>query len=168
VGSLDAVIVRPFNISGPRQSGVGGFVLPRFIGCAILNRPLTVFSGGTQTRAFTHVADICDGIVRAMRSGKRGEVYNLGNPKNRITINEMADLVLDVTGCTSGKVYVDPRTIYGPLYTEANDKYPNADRAMRDLAWTPQFGARAVVEQTFEYMRRLPEHVRAHLVGPGI
>jgi hypothetical protein len=53
------VIVRPFNISGPRQFGVGGFALPRFVGHAMLNRPLTVFSGGTQVRAFTHVIDIC-------------------------------------------------------------------------------------------------------------
>ncbi|MGE0451147.1 MAG: NAD-dependent epimerase/dehydratase family protein [Vicinamibacterales bacterium] len=168
VGSLDAVIVRPFNISGPRQSGVGGFVLPRFIGSAIMNRPLTIFSGGTQTRAFTHVADICDGLVLAMQHGRRGEVYNLGNPKNRVTINEMAELVLDVTGSTAGKTYVDPRTIYGPLYAEANDKYPNADRAMRELTWVPRFDARAVVQETFDYMRRLPEDVRTHLVGPGV
>ena len=159
------MIVRPFNISGPRQSGVGGFVLPRFVGYAMLNRPLTIFSGGTQVRAFTHVMDICSGIILAMRKGKRGEAYNIGNPANRITINEMADLVLEITGSDAGKTYVDPRSIYGPLYAEANDKYPNADRAMRELGWVPKFSARAVVDHTFEYMKSLPEDLRTSLTG---
>jgi UDP-glucose 4-epimerase len=165
VGSLDAVIVRPFNISGPRQSGVGGFVLPRFIGYAMLNRPLTVFGGGTQVRAFTHIADICSGIVLAMRKGKRGEAYNIGNPKNRLTINELADLVLHITKSNVGKVYVDPRSLYGPLYAEANDKYPNADRAMHDLGWVPEFDARTVVNHTFNYMKSLPEELWTSLIG---
>lgn len=165
IGGLDAVIVRPFNISGPRQSGVGGFVLPRFVGYAMLNRPLTIFGGGTQVRAFTHVADICSGIVLAMRKGKRGEAYNIGNPKNRITINELADLVLQVTEFDVGKVYVDPRTLYGPLYAEANDKYPNADRAMHELGWVPKFDARTVVTHTFNYMKSLPEELWTGLVG---
>jgi len=165
VHSLDAVIVRPFNISGPRQSGVGGFVLPRFVGFAMANLPLTIFQGGTQIRAFTHVADICSGIVLSMRKGKRGEIYNLGNPKNRMTINEMADMVLEVTGSKAGKSYVDPKTIYGPLYEEANDKYPNADRAMRELGWVPRLDARAVVEHTFLYMTSLPLDLRDSLTG---
>jgi UDP-glucose 4-epimerase len=165
VGTLDAVIVRPFNIVGPRQSGVGGFVLPRFISYAMLNRPLTIFGGGTQVRAFTHVTDICSGIILAMRKGKRGEAYNIGNPENRITINELADLVLEVTRSQAGKIYVDPRSIYGPLYAEANDKYPNADRAMRELGWIPEFDARAVVAHTFEYMKSLPEDLWTNLAG---
>jgi UDP-glucose 4-epimerase len=159
------VIVRPFNISGPRQSGVGGFVLPRFLGYAMLNRPLTVFNGGTQTRAFTHVADICTGIILAMRKGKRGEAYNIGNPKNKMTINELADLVLEVTGSKAGKAYVNPNTIYGPLYAEANDKYPNADRAIRELGWTPEFGLRSIVENSYEYMKYLSDDLRSFLVG---
>ena len=130
-----------------------------------MGKPLTVFNGGTQVRAFTHVVDICSGIVLAMRKGKRGEAYNIGNPKNRVTINEMADLVLSVTGSTAGKVHVDPKTICGPLYEEANDKYPNADRALLDLGWVPEFGARAVVEQTFEYMKNLPGDLRTQLCG---
>jgi UDP-glucose 4-epimerase len=165
VRALDAVIVRPFNIVGPRQSGVGGFVLPRFIGYAMLNRPLTIFGGGTQVRAFTHVTDICSGIILAMHKGKRGEAYNIGNPKNRININELADLVLEITGSKAGKIYVDPKSIYGPLYAEANDKYPNADRAMQELGWFAEFDARAVVMHTFEYMKSLPVDLWTNLTG---
>lgn len=165
VSSLDAVIVRPFNVSGPRQSGVGGFVLPRFVGQAMLGRPLTIFNSGNQIRAFTHVKDICAGIILTMRRGKRGEAYNIGNPENRVTINQMADAVLEITGSTAGKIRVDPTTIYGPLYAEANDKYPNADRAMKELGWTPQYGLHAVVRDTYEYMKTLPEDLRISLVG---
>jgi UDP-glucose 4-epimerase len=135
------------------------------VGYAMLNRPLTIFGGGTQIRAFTHVEDICSGIVLAMRKGKCGEAYNIGNPKNRLTINELAELVLEVTDSNAGKIYVDPKSIYGPLYAEANDKYPNADRAMQELGWDPQFDARTVVTHTFNYMKSLPESLWTSLIG---
>jgi hypothetical protein len=73
--------------------------------------------------------------------------------------------VLEVTGSKAGKTYVDPRSIYGPLYAEANDKYPNANLAMSELGWSPEFDARAVVSHTFEYMKRLPTALQTTLVG---
>jgi len=60
---LNAVIVRPFNVVGPRQSGKGGFVLPRFIQHAMAGSGLIVFGDGSQIRAFTHVVDIVDGLL---------------------------------------------------------------------------------------------------------
>lgn len=165
VKKLDAAIVRPFNISGPRQSGVGGFVLPRFVGLALKGLPLTVFGDGKQIRAFTHVRDICDGIYLTMKKSKSGDAFNVGNPHNRVTIDQLADLVLDVTKSNAGKVYVDPKTVYGPLYEEANDKFPNADRVMKELGWDPKYSARDVVQQTYDYMRALPLDMLAHLTG---
>lgn len=165
VTSLNASIVRPFNISGPRQSGIGGFVLPRFIGLALRNQPLTIFGDGRQIRAFTNVKDIVDGILLVARYGKRGEAYNVGNPANRCTINELADAVVRITGSLSRKVYVDPKTIYGPLYEEANNKYPDATRIMNELQWQPQFSRDETIEQTVTYMRRIPEPILQHLTG---
>lgn len=162
---LDAVIVRPFNISGPRQSGLGGFVLPRFVGQALRNQPLTIFGTGRQIRAYTHVADICSGIVLAMRRGRRGDIYNLGNPGNTISIDDLADLVLELSGSTGGKTYVDPKSIFGDLYVEANDKYPNAERAKRELGWEPVIDARSLVEQTLGYMKGIPAELRDNLAG---
>jgi UDP-glucose 4-epimerase len=153
VSPLKASIVRPFNIAGPRQSGKGGFVLPRFIAQSLRNEPLTVFGTGQQVRAFTHVKDMADGLIRAMERGGNGEVYNLGNPENRITVLELARRVIQLTGSKSEIAFVDPRDIYGPLYTEASDKYPDATRARRDLGWCPKYGTDWVILDAVEAYR---------------
>jgi UDP-glucose 4-epimerase len=165
VRDLDVRIVRPFNISGPRQSGRGGFVLPRFMGQAMTNRDITVFGDGQQVRAFTHVEDIVIGLVQAMRSGKKGEVYNIGNPENRCRIIELAEEVRMITESKSAIVFVDPKSIYGPLYEEANDKYPDASKAMSELGWKCLRGRKDTIEDTFRYMGALPERLLVHLCG---
>jgi UDP-glucose 4-epimerase len=93
-GRLDAVTVRPFNVSGTRQSGRGGFVLPRFVGQALLELPLTVFGDGRQVRAFTDARDVADGLMLLAERGVAGTAYNVGNPANRITILDLARQVL--------------------------------------------------------------------------
>jgi UDP-glucose 4-epimerase len=158
-GKLNFCIIRPFNISGPRQSGKGGFVLPRFVSQAIRNRPLTIFGDGTQVRAFTHVKDIVAGIILTMQKGKSGEVYNIGNPNNKCTINQLADETIAIAQSCSKKLYVNPKTIYGPFYEEANDKYPDAKKAMTELKWEPRYDRRLIIQQTIEYFRGLDNKV---------
>lgn len=163
--SLDARIVRPFNVTGPRQSGKGGFVLPRFIGQAMAGEDITVFGDGRQIRAFTHVKDMVTGIVCAMSRGERGGVYNLGNPANRCSILELAEDVKSITGSRSRIVFVDPRSIYGPFYEEANNKYPDASKAIAELGWEPHLGRQQAIEDTLLYMKSLPESLLLHLRG---
>lgn len=151
VRGLHGVIVRPFNIAGPRQSFQGGFVLARFARQALLGEPLTVFGNGQQVRAFTHVKDMADGLVRAMRVGRSGEVYNIGNPANRLTILELAERVIELAGTKSRVDFVDPKQIFGPLYDEAKDKYPDASKAMTELSWTPRYGIDEVIRDSLEY-----------------
>lgn len=162
---LDGLIVRPFNITGPRQSGAGGFVLPRFVGQAMAGEDLTVFGDGSQVRAFTHVRDISQGMVDAMRRGATGGVYNLGNPANRCSILTLAEAVREVTGTRVGIRFVDPQAIYGPLYAEAHDKYPDAAKAQRDIAWRPGLGLRETIAETFHYMSALPAPLLHRLRG---
>ena len=153
VTELDARIVRPFNVAGPRQSPMGGFVLPRFIKQALAGEPLTVYGDGRMIRAFTHVRDVADGIMRTMCCGRRGEAYNMGNPANKITILELAKKVLEVTGSRSEISFVDPKTLWGPLFEEANDKYPDADRAMNELGWRPFYDLHSTICESVEYIR---------------
>ena len=61
--SLETVIVRLFNTVGPRQTGSYGMVIPRFVGQALRDQPITVFGDGSQTRCFCHVIDIIEGLV---------------------------------------------------------------------------------------------------------
>ncbi|MBF0319643.1 MAG: NAD-dependent epimerase/dehydratase family protein [Nitrospirae bacterium] len=165
VSPLDVVIIRPFNIAGPRQSGVGGFVLPRFVFLSIYNNPLTVFGTGKQIRAFTHVEDIVKGLVLAMNKGKTMESYNIGNPENKISIDELASKVIQLTGSSSSKIYIDPKDLYGHLYEEANDKYPNATKAITELDWTPEYTIDKIIEDTYNYMRNLDEQMLHDLAG---
>lgn len=165
VTELQACIVRPFNIAGPRQSGVGGFVLPRFVALAMQNRPITVFGDGKQVRAFTYVRDICDGLVKAMQLGKVGEAYNLGNPLNKISILELAEMVLEVVNSRSTIICVDPKTIYGSLYEEASDKYPDAQKAMTELQWKPTLDVSAIIHDVYSYMRTVSRDLFVSLSG---
>lgn len=161
---LDAVIVRPFNVAGPRQSGRGGFVLPRFVGQALAGQPLTIFGDGRQRRAFTHVADIVKGLRFVASKGTAGQAYNLGNPANHGTVKELAQLVLAETRSDSDLSYVDPQTIYGPHYAEAADKYPDSGSAFA-LGWQPRYDRRATVRDVVQWMRGLPDDLRTHVSG---
>jgi nucleoside-diphosphate-sugar epimerase len=154
VTSLQAIIVRPFNISGPRQSPLGGFVLPRFIQLADAGKPITVFGKGNQIRAFTHVKDMVEGIILAAENGKSGIAYNLGNVKNKTTILDMAQRVKRILNSKSEIVFVDPKTIYGPLYEEANDKFPDATKAEMELGWVAKYSIDETISDAYTEFKR--------------
>ena len=165
---LDVVIIRPFNIAGPRQSGEGGFVLPRFLAQAHLRLPLTIFGDGQARRAFSHVRDQAEGVVLALIRGPAGRIYNLGNPSNKTTIDGLADVVLNLTGSVSPKEYIDPQLIYGPGFAEANDKFPAAGRAFHELGWAPQFGIDTVTKDAWEYMISVDTETFVALAGSKV
>lgn len=153
VSKLRACVVRPFNVAGPRQSPRGGFVLPRFILQALKDEPLTVYHDGTMVRAFTHVADMAEGIRLTMELGENGRAYNIGNPANKIMIGDLAKRVIQVTGSKSRISFIDPRTLFGPLFAEANDKYPDADLAMKSLGWKARHDMDAVIASAADYIK---------------
>lgn len=163
---LNACIVRPFNIAGPRQSGKGGFVLPRFLSQALSRQPITVFGNGKQIRAFTHVKDMADGMVCAMKYGKNGECYNLGNPANRITIIRLAELVTKITQSDSPIEFVDPKTIYGPMFEDANDKYPDSARAMSELGWKPTRSLETIITDAMNELAKSEAGLMSGVANP--
>jgi nucleoside-diphosphate-sugar epimerase len=154
VTKLQAIIIRPFNISGPRQSPLGGFVLPRFIQLADAGKPITVFGKGNQIRAFTHVKDMVEGIILAVENGKSGIAYNLGNVKNKTTILDLAQRVKRILKSKSEIIFVDPKTIYGPLYEEANDKFPDATKAEMELGWVAKYSIDETISDAYSEFKR--------------
>jgi nucleoside-diphosphate-sugar epimerase len=157
---LNASIVRPFNVAGPRQSPKGGFVLPRFIQQATQNLPITVFGDGSALRAFTHVEDMSTGIIQTMRNGANGEAYNIGNPANKTSIGELAKLVKSLLNSSSEIVNIDGKEIYGPTYEEANDKFPDSSKAMNNIDWKPLHDIEKVIhDATDDYFGRLEADV---------
>ena len=94
----DIKIARFFNVYGPGQSN--NFVIPIFINNALKNKPLRVFGDGNQTRCFTYVEDIADGVLKVLEKGRTGEAYNIGNNKPT-TILELAKIIKELTGSKS-------------------------------------------------------------------
>ena len=99
------------------------------------------------------------------RRGAKGEIYNLGTPQNRCSILELAEEVRNITGTSSEIRFVDPRQIYGPLYAEAHDKYPDIEKARSSIRWEPAVSRAETIRQTFEYMSALPEPIFEQLRG---
>ena len=98
---LPVTIVRLFNTVGPRQVGMYGMVLPRFVSAALSGRPLQVYGDGKQSRCFCHVADVVDALVRLMaKKSAAGDVYNVGSDEE-ISILGLADRVRQRTKSTS-------------------------------------------------------------------
>ena len=154
--NLNASIVRPFNVAGPRQSPKGGFVLPRFIQQATQNLPMTVFGDGSALRAFTHVEDMAEGIISTMDKGKNGEAYNIGNPNNKTSIGELALLVRSLLNSSSEIINQDGKEVYGLQYEEANDKFPDAEKAKRELGWEAKYDIdKVIMDATDDYFYRL-------------
>lgn len=161
VKRLSNTVIRPFNVAGPRQSGKGGFVLPRFITAAMDGRDITVFGDGKARRAFTHVRDIANGCFLAMHHSSSGKVFNLGNPKNITTIGEFAESVVKLLNSSSEIINVDPKTIYGDLYEEASDKFPDSRMTMEVLNWNPNSSLDEIIVTTWDFMKTLnPEEFR--------
>lgn len=149
-------IIRPFNVSGPRQKPDGGFVLPRFIISALTEQSLTVFGDGTQERAFTDVRDICEAILQIISSEHINEIWNIGNIYNKMTINELADKVIDYVikrypKTLFDKIYIDPKTIHGPLFAEAIDKVPYTNKINKLVKWKPRYSLEKTINDLIDY-----------------
>src|SRR5206468_1004533 len=101
-----AVVARLFNTIGPRQSGQYGMVVPRFISQAMDGSNVTVYGNGEQTRSFTFVEDVITWLILLAQDDRAvGEIYNLGNP-NEITITDLAQRIVRLTGSSSKITYV--------------------------------------------------------------
>lgn len=154
VGDLEYQIIRPFNISGARQLKTGGFVLPTFVNQALVDEDITVFNGGQQVRAFTHVTDIIDGMYRVSLSKKKNEIWNIGNPNNTSTIQIMAEKVKEFTNSKSEIKFIDPKTIHGKLYEEAWDKIPDSTKIQQELGWKPKWGTDEIIRDVINHYDR--------------
>jgi dTDP-glucose 4,6-dehydratase len=106
---VDTRIVRIFNTYGPRMRPNDGRVVSNFIVQALRGEPLTVYGAGAQTRSFTYVDDLVEGIVRLATRPRTDESHlptNIGNPAE-FTIAELADLVerlvAPITGVAVGR-----------------------------------------------------------------
>ncbi len=140
---LDTCIVRVFNTYGPRMRPDDGRVVSNFVVQALLGRPLTIYGDGTQTRSFCYVDDQIRGLLALLDSGVHDPV-NIGNP-DEVTVLQLADLVLDLTGSSSPIEHRDSPS------DDPVRRCPDIDRARRVLGWEPEIGLRSGLERTVEW-----------------
>src|SRR2546426_3389775 len=142
---LDTKIVRIFNTYGPRMRVNDGRAAPAFISQALRNEDVTVFGDGTQTRSFTYITDLVDGIIKLMLS-KVNDPVNIGNPRE-MTIAEIAGTIIRMTGSTS-------QVVYKPLPTDdPKQRRPDITRARTLLQWEPKVALEEGLVKTIEYFR---------------
>lgn len=152
VEPLRVNFIRPFNIVGPYQTKEGGFVLPRFVEAALQGEPITVFGDGNQIRAFTHVADLVESLLLIMKSGVNGKIYNVGTPANTCTIMALAQKVVSLLDSRSEIVCLDPKTLFGNLYSDAPSKIPNISLVREDLGWSPRWSLEEIILDYAEFV----------------
>jgi UDP-glucose 4-epimerase len=153
--SLDCVIVRLFNTVGPRQSGQYGMVIPRFVSAALAGRPIEIHGDGTQTRCFCHVGDTIRGLTGLMDAPTSGDIFNVGSTE-RVTILELADRVLSLTGSQSEVGYVPYDEVYGQGIEDMLHRQPSIDKIDGTLGWQPTRSLDDILRDVVEFTKTSP------------
>jgi UDP-glucose 4-epimerase len=150
---LPVVIGRLFNTVGPRQTGQYGMVLPNFVQCALLGKPITVYGDGTQSRSFMHVYDVLEAITGLMDTPKaEGEIYNIGN-NHEVQIGELALKVKEMTGSASEIEKIPYEKAYGPGFEDMERRCPNIDKLKATTGFEPTYDLEAIIQSVIDYFK---------------
>jgi len=134
---LPVIITRFFNTIGPRHTGQYGMVVPRFVQAALVNKPITIYGSGKQSRCFCYVEDVLDAIIALMsKESAAGAVYNVGSTEE-ITIEELADKIIKLSGSNSKKEFVSYEKAYGRPIDDMTRRVPNIERIKKTIGWQP-------------------------------
>jgi dTDP-glucose 4,6-dehydratase len=139
---VHTAIVRIFNTYGPRMRPFDGRASPTFLRQALERKPITIFGTGEQTRSFTFISDLLDGLLRLAESGYYHPV-NIGNP-NEFTLLELAELVIELTDSSSEIVH-EALPIDDPKIRQ-----PDITLARQLLGWEPVVELREGLSRTLE------------------
>jgi UDP-glucose 4-epimerase len=130
---IPVISARIFNTIGPRQIGLYGMVVPRFIHQACNNEPITVFGDGTQSRSFCDVRDTVEALDTLASHPKAiGEIFNVGNDRE-ISINELAALVRQRSGNNVEIQHVPYHVAYGVAFTDIARRRPDLSKLINTI-----------------------------------
>jgi len=153
---LDATLFRPFNWIGPRLDSLdtakegSSRVVTQFIAELVMKRPISLVDGGHQKRCFTYVDDGIDALMKILENKNnccQNQIINIGNPKNEISIRELAHLLKRIfmehphhrqEDRFSEIIEVCAESYYGQGYQDIYSRKPNIEKAERLLGWTPK------------------------------
>lgn len=147
---LPLVIVRPFNVFGPRR--VGDHAMIRFISAALRGEDLVVHGDGSQVRSWCLIDDFVEAILAMLDIPDAiGNDFNIGNALNTLTIYELAKRVIHVTESSSSIVFKDID------YSDIDIRVPSTKKAARILGYHPKVEIDEAIERTVTWYRKHPE-----------
>jgi UDP-glucose 4-epimerase len=110
-------------------------VVPRFVQSALRNEPVTIYGTGQQRRCFCYVSDLVEAIIKLTDCEEAaGKVYNIGSTEE-VTIEGLADKIIEMTGSKSKKEFVPYEKAYGRPIEDMMRRVPNLERISKAIGW---------------------------------
>ena len=139
--------IRPFNIFGPNQIGEGA--IHHFVVRALRGDPLEVHNDGDQIRSWCYIDDIVQGIELCLVKDEAiGEAFNIGNPKNTLTIYSLAKEIIRLSGSSSKIVHREWN------HVDVELRIPNIDKARERLGYHPEFDLETGLQRTLDWYKK--------------
>ncbi|MBV9946258.1 MAG: NAD-dependent epimerase/dehydratase family protein [Myxococcales bacterium] len=143
---LPVVIVRPFNVFGPRRTG--DHAVLQFAVRALRGLPIDIHGDGSQIRSWCYVDDFTDALVRCLeRDEAVGNDFNVGNPRNTCTILDLAQRVVSAVGSKCELHFSKPD------FTDIDLRIPRLTKARSLLGFEPAWDLVRSLEETCRWYR---------------
>lgn len=150
---LPVVIVRFFNIVGPRQTGRYGMVIPRFVKQALHNKPITIFGDGRQSRCFTHVKDAVNALIKLSHIEEAiGEVINLGNDEE-VSIMDLAKKVKKLSKSKSEIQYISYDEAYEEGFEDMRRRVPDLTKIKNLIGYKTKYSLEDIINDVIAYYK---------------
>ena len=152
VHNLPIKIVRPFNVYGPGMSAFDYRVVPTFLSQGMQGKTLTVHGHGQQTRTFCYVTDAIIGFFKVLLSGKNGEVYNIGNDNDEITMHDLSKVVAEHVFDNSVRSQL---IAYPENYPqdEPSRRCPDLTKAKSDIGYSPSIDLKTGLKRSLTWFK---------------
>jgi UDP-glucose 4-epimerase len=147
---LETVTIRYFNVFGPRQDPSSPYsgVIALFATALLAGKPVTIVGDGEQTRDFTYVSNVVDGVLRAVEAPKAsGQVINVATGR-QISINALANTLGAVIGTSLPPVHADARA------GDVRDSLADISKARELLGYEPKVDLEEGLRLTVDWYRR--------------
>lgn len=153
--SLPVVVVRLFNVVGPRQTGRYGMVIPTFVEQALRGKAITVYGDGQQTRSFMWVGDAVEAMLGLIRHPQAvGEVFNVGHPEP-VTIHELALKIKKLTSSPSEIVFIPYDEAYEVGFEDMRKRVPDISKLRKLTGFEPKLNLEATLLKIIDYWRQM-------------
>ena len=149
---LPVVIARLFNTVGPRQTGRYGMVVPNFVKQALLGHPITVYGDGEQSRCFTYVTDVVGALLKlADHEGALGQVFNIGNDSEEVSIRALAQRVKERTKSASEIATIPYDKAYESGFEDMPRRVPDLGKIRSLVGYEPKVHLDEILDRVIAY-----------------